>query len=331
MMSCIRTTDPDHPLNGHRPHTLSAPQKVPPHVPAASAPSVRPVTGLVPPPAPPGRNLPAAVDSGPGSVTSTGTGRGPARQARLLVPNRPENVARARRWLRTALARWAVPEEAADVAALLLSESLTNAVVHARDTVRILVTVGLSNGRLRCEVGDQDPGWAAGPLAHRTDGGHARCAEDLPESGRGLPLLDTLATAWGVRRGGRGKAVWFVVRPAGEPPGPAEAWRPRPAGQTLSHARGAAGAGRTPGRRPVRTRRCAGPRVRRHREDRRPGGARRPRAGRGAPGAARRPRPGRAGLPARRVDGPVRRAAPGGRRPARPGATAGAGVRAAAR
>ena len=36
-------------------------------------------------------------------------------------------------------------------------------------------------------------------------------------TGRGLALVDALANAWGDGRNGRGKTVWFEVRPLSRP------------------------------------------------------------------------------------------------------------------
>ena len=36
-------------------------------------------------------------------------------------------------------------------------------------------------------------------------------------TGRGLALVDALANAWGDGRHGRGKTVWFEVRPLSRP------------------------------------------------------------------------------------------------------------------
>lgn len=117
---------------------------------------------------------------------------------------RTPGLARAavRRWLDG----WGVGGDAADVAELLLSELVTNAVRHARRPPGRLVTVGveLSPGRLlRVEVADASE---APPRARETPG-----PED--EGGRGLLLVESLAAAWGTYpRRHVGKAVWFTLR-----------------------------------------------------------------------------------------------------------------------
>ena len=103
----------------------------------------------------------------------------------------------ARRFVAAALERWDC-ERALDVVLLLVSELVTNAVVHAGS--RPDVAVILLPHALRVEVADNDP---AGP--------RARVAGDEDESGRGLLLLDQLSTKWGVDASPTGKTVWFEV------------------------------------------------------------------------------------------------------------------------
>lgn len=82
---------------------------------------------------------------------------------------------------------------------LLTSETVTNAVIHARSVARLAVTVDTEG--LRVEVGDDDYGSLG--LSGR----------DVGEvSGRGLGMLDVLADSWGVTDDRLGKVVWFRVR-----------------------------------------------------------------------------------------------------------------------
>ncbi|MDH6109846.1 anti-sigma regulatory factor (Ser/Thr protein kinase) [Kitasatospora sp. MAP12-15] len=110
--------------------------------------------------------------------------------------------------LRAALGRWGVPE-LADTAELLLSELVTNALLHTSYGARIdvLLDVPIDGGRrLRVEIGDHSvqlprprgAGQGAGP------------AEDAT-SGRGLLLVEALADAWGVQLRGHGKITWFEL------------------------------------------------------------------------------------------------------------------------
>jgi DNA-binding NarL/FixJ family response regulator len=105
--------------------------------------------------------------------------------------------ARARRLVTEALERWQC-EQALDTVQLLVSELVTNAVVHANS--RPAVAVILLPEVVRIEVMDQS---SARP--------EARDASDQDESGRGLLLLDEMASRWGVEPAATGKTVWFEV------------------------------------------------------------------------------------------------------------------------
>jgi serine phosphatase RsbU (regulator of sigma subunit)/anti-sigma regulatory factor (Ser/Thr protein kinase) len=85
-----------------------------------------------------------------------------------------------------------------DVAVLLTSEVVTNAVLHAQTAVGLRVSAVAD--RLRVEVTDGHPGRPVRRDA-RTDA----------SSGRGLLLLDRLAAGWDVRRTPDGKLVWFEL------------------------------------------------------------------------------------------------------------------------
>ncbi len=87
-----------------------------------------------------------------------------------------------------------------DEALLLVSELVTNAVLHAGTSAELrLDTTGPG---LRVEVIDSTPGSAV--LAPRE-------ASDSREGGRGLYLLDMLATTWGTTHTATGKSVWFQL------------------------------------------------------------------------------------------------------------------------
>lgn len=86
-----------------------------------------------------------------------------------------------------------------DVVELLVSELLTNALLHA-DTELDLRT-SLEGDRIRVEVADGSPGrpMLRYPPADAT-------------SGRGVAIVDALASGWGVEElPGGGKSVWFEV------------------------------------------------------------------------------------------------------------------------
>ncbi|HYD11069.1 MAG TPA: response regulator [Acidimicrobiales bacterium] len=108
------------------------------------------------------------------------------------------SASRARRFVDEVLSRWRCDDLLDDVQ-LLVSELVTNAVVHAGSEVEIAVR--LLADSVRIEVVDTASGAPLRPSAP--------AAED--ESGRGLLLVETLASAWGVEPLEGGKAVWFEV------------------------------------------------------------------------------------------------------------------------
>lgn len=87
-------------------------------------------------------------------------------------------------------------------ALLLVSEAVTNSVLHggAADTQTVTLRVTLSRQKLRVEVADPQGGFA--PPDYPTD--------ELRPSGHGLPIIHSLAEAWGVEREPDGR-VWFEL------------------------------------------------------------------------------------------------------------------------
>ena len=113
-----------------------------------------------------------------------------------LEPDR-SNVALARRFVMDAVHALG-QDAAADVAELLTSEVVTNAVLHAGTSVQLRV-VGES-GAVRVEVTD---GSAAAPARRHYSAEAA--------TGRGLGLVEALATEWGTITQAGGKTVWFTI------------------------------------------------------------------------------------------------------------------------
>jgi anti-sigma regulatory factor (Ser/Thr protein kinase) len=116
------------------------------------------------------------------------------------LPHTLEAPGLARRYVAARSAAW--PADLVDLTVLLTSELVTNAVVHGRGPIQLLL---LDDGdRLRVEVGDGEPRLPDGPGK----------PADLDISGRGLMILDRLADRWGShsRRTPPGKVVWFEVR-----------------------------------------------------------------------------------------------------------------------
>jgi anti-sigma regulatory factor (Ser/Thr protein kinase) len=131
----------------------------------------------------------------------TGRREGPA-ELRSPVSNDPADVAQARRAVREALRRWELDLDP-DVVALLVSELVTNALVHGRPPMELRASrVG---GGLRVEVLD-------GEGERRPRRRSVRPAADDPH-GRGLTIVSALASRWGTAPSPGGKAVWFELVP----------------------------------------------------------------------------------------------------------------------
>ncbi|MFI8519399.1 ATP-binding protein [Streptomyces sp. NPDC085481] len=119
-------------------------------------------------------------------------------------------VPEVRHALRTMLGTWGAPG-ATDVAELLTTELVTNALIHTDHGA--VVTATVAPAQLRVEVRDFVSGLAATHVPHADDGTH----------GRGLVLVQALADSWGVENHGVGKVVWFELNGGAAEGGPAAA------------------------------------------------------------------------------------------------------------
>ncbi|WP_432179360.1 SpoIIE family protein phosphatase [Streptomyces sp. NBC_00063] len=140
---------------------------------------------------------------------------------RTSLPGNPLAPAAARRFVRGALADWAelgltaTPgggDRLTDDAVVVLSELVTNAVVHAGTNVELLCRLETGHpddldgecapaAALVIEVSDHHPARAV--RSDRTDMG-----PDTPECGRGLRLVASLSDAWGITYQPGTKTVW---------------------------------------------------------------------------------------------------------------------------
>ncbi|MFE7766670.1 SpoIIE family protein phosphatase [Streptomyces sp. NPDC057438] len=136
--------------------------------------------------------------------------RPPVRRTALTVAQaEPERIAGARQQVRELLHDWNCRDQV-DSAVLLVSETLTNVLVHT-DADALLVAEMTGDGgkrRMRVEVTD-----ASDALPHKRHPG------ELASSGRGLVLMDVLADAWGVDPRGDGKSIWFELHETAPPDG----------------------------------------------------------------------------------------------------------------
>jgi anti-sigma regulatory factor (Ser/Thr protein kinase) len=119
-----------------------------------------------------------------------------ARAVELM--GRPASVRKARGFTADVLADDGVEASVIEVAVLLVSELVTNAVVHARGP--ICLTVHTDAHWVRIEV--QDPGRRRPVL---------RAATLDAVDGRGLLVVDGLATDWGTEQRATHKVVWFEI------------------------------------------------------------------------------------------------------------------------
>lgn len=132
----------------------------------------------------------------------------PARRTMLTVAQaEPERIAGARKQVRELLHDWA-DEEQVDSAELMVSEMVTNVLVHTDgDALLVAEAVGeLGTRRLRVEVAD-----SSDELPHKRHPG------EMASSGRGLLLMEMLADTWGVDPRGDGKSIWFELHEQSKP------------------------------------------------------------------------------------------------------------------
>ncbi|WP_240436843.1 ATP-binding protein [Streptomyces sporangiiformans] len=119
---------------------------------------------------------------------------------RFVLAGTEREVPLARRIVVDKVRAWGVPmdEETADSVRLVASELITNAVVHGEGPVTVALHYRL--GHLVIEVLDANP--SAPQMS---------CPQADDESGRGLALVDLLASRSDWEPSGRGKRVWAEI------------------------------------------------------------------------------------------------------------------------
>ncbi|GGP00899.1 ATP-binding protein [Wenjunlia tyrosinilytica] len=117
---------------------------------------------------------------------------------------RTQDVTAMRHRAARMLTRTGIAQDTADTAELLLGELLANAVRHCRtalsDQPPVSLDISLDGARLTIGVTDPDPRPPQPRPSHTHD-----------EGGRGLTLVDALATAWGCSTRPTSKTVWFTL------------------------------------------------------------------------------------------------------------------------
>jgi anti-sigma regulatory factor (Ser/Thr protein kinase) len=117
------------------------------------------------------------------------------------LPHVPGAVASIRRRVRAVLSDWNLTAECAADVLLVVSELLTNAIVHALPPATLRLSRSLTEGcgTVRVEVTDLGPATPAGPPTP---------AIDPDEHGRGLDIVNALASRCGVDIDADGAVRW---------------------------------------------------------------------------------------------------------------------------
>lgn len=133
---------------------------------------------------------PCSGGNGPPSTPSAAVGS-------WVLPWSSQACHHAREAVRGALRQWGL-DDVADTAELLVSELVGNALRHAR--APLALNCVLLGDTVCCVVIDGSP-----------DLPRVMGADTQDESGRGLALVELLATRWGSDTNREGKAVWFEL------------------------------------------------------------------------------------------------------------------------
>ncbi|MFH8443851.1 ATP-binding protein [Streptomyces sp. NPDC018026] len=144
------------------------------------------------------------MGSSAGEVIGVSDGEGDC--AEWVFPAAPDAVRTARSLVRRTLGEWRL-DSVGDIAALLVSELVTNALRHATGPIGVRLVRSPAapaaagvDGVLLVEVSDPLP-----------DPPRERVARPDDEDGRGLQLVASAARRWGTRPGEAGKTVWFEL------------------------------------------------------------------------------------------------------------------------
>ncbi|QNP74971.1 ATP-binding protein [Streptomyces roseirectus] len=125
-----------------------------------------------------------------------------ANRVDFVLPATAESVAEARRRTRHHIDAWPLASGSRDEAALVMSELVTNAVVHT-DSRTVTCTLAATVGQLLVQVRDSGTGESTPepscPPLHRP-------------GGRGLMIVETVSRCWGASRpADGGHVVWAVI------------------------------------------------------------------------------------------------------------------------
>ncbi|MGW5353356.1 ATP-binding protein [Streptomyces sp. NPDC004031] len=131
-------------------------------------------------------------------------GVAPKAHVRTTLTRHPVAPRRARLWARSALCSWSATEQISaatvDDVVLVLSELVSNSLLHARGPIRARLAL-LRAGEVQVEVHD------GGPASSRT----RRPDQDDGVYGRGLAITSTVASRCGWTRQPGGTTAWATV------------------------------------------------------------------------------------------------------------------------
>jgi len=116
----------------------------------------------------------------------------------IELPALVSSPRRARRFVRDTLEPLDVPTATIDDAELVATELVTNSVMHARSNVTL--SVECADRRVRLRVEDHSP---VRPVVRNAAAGSA--------TGRGLFIVEQLASQWGIDLQRGGKTVWVEL------------------------------------------------------------------------------------------------------------------------
>lgn len=125
----------------------------------------------------------------------------PELEAQLQIPPVSTGIGEARRFTRAQMKIWGLAA-IADNAILMISELVTNAILHGGEGA--VLTLLADELRIRAEVRDSSP---AMPVV--------RSYSETATTGRGMVIVDALASDWGTYRVDGGKVVWFELATGG--------------------------------------------------------------------------------------------------------------------
>ena len=117
--------------------------------------------------------------------------------ATTSLPGHPSSVPQARRWTVTTLTSWGL-DVTAWTAAQVVSELATNCTLHARSD--FVLRLRVEGECVRVEASDALPG-----------GLLARQYSSTATTGRGLRIVESLSSSWGVTSSADGKTVWALL------------------------------------------------------------------------------------------------------------------------